>query len=89
MGQNQSNSKQFFEFYINDRVIYSEYGMRLNGIITSKRSENYYDFFQDNGICERTVCANTLQLVCRHVDPPPYTIIPEQKFNDPPPYSKK
>ena len=57
------------DFFINDRVIYTEYGFRLKGIITGKVNNKYYTFFQDKGINERLV---SVQFLTLDKDPPPY-----------------
>lgn len=50
------------EFHVGDRIIYTEFGMRLKGIITKKHQFNFYSIMQDNGIYERIVELKYLEL---------------------------
>lgn len=74
MGNNSSTP--IVTFYPNDRVLYTDYGLRLTGII--KRcchNSNNYIFFQDNGVYDRLVHGSSLQLISRNfhqLNPPPY-----------------
>jgi len=46
---------EFKEFCVGDNIIYTEYGMKLKGVITKKHKFNIYSIMQKNGVCERFV----------------------------------
>lgn len=73
-------------FYIGDYVIYTKYGMKLNGIIKERLDSDYYVFFQDGGVSDRIVSGKFLKLI-QNV-PQYYQNVPQYYQNDmPPPYS--
>ena len=58
-------------YYINQRIIYTEYGMNLKCKIIEKQLNGMYIIFQDNGIYNRLVHEKYLKIDNDYYDPPP------------------
>eukprot|EP00042_Codosiga_hollandica_P026928 m.130161 g.130161 ORF g.130161 m.130161 type:complete len:146 (+) comp52332_c0_seq1:135-572(+) len=75
-----SSTKVVESYGVGDRVIFTEFGMRLNGTITAVHANNIYSFQQDGGVSDRGARARDLVLVSRAVAAPPTVMFVQQGF---------